>query len=230
MPARNYGFYGLRLILITALTLLFLGAILFVPAGTLDWPEAWLFIALFLIYSALTGHWLRKNNPKLLKERTSLKSSNYGWDKLIVLSLTIFMLAQFIAAGIDYRFGWSEVPLALKAVGFVGVAFCLCMNFLVMRENTFLSRIVEVQKERNQKVISTGPYSIVRHPMYAGFVVLFACAPLALGSLYALIPGMFCGAALIVRTYLEDKMLQKELRGYKEYTKKVRYKLLPWVW
>ena len=217
-----------KLAAVSVLTILFVGAVLFVPAGTLDWVEGWLFIAFLVAYVVFVGSWLAKNNPELARKRTSFKAPKKGWDKIIILSLAIFMFGQIIVAGLNVRFNWAQMPTALKAVGFVGIGFTLYVNFLVMRENTFASRIAEVQK--GQKVVSTGPYAIVRHPMYAGFLPFFVGTALALGSWYALIPGILSAIALVVRTYQEDTMLQKELKGYREYAQKVRYRLLPGVW
>jgi protein-S-isoprenylcysteine O-methyltransferase Ste14 len=219
---------GGKLAAVSVFTVLFVGAILFVPAGTAYWPEGWLFIAFLVGYVAFVGSWLAKNNPELAKKRTSFKAPEKAWDKIAMVLLAVFMFGQLVVAGLDYRFGWTAVHPALKAIGFAGIGFTLYTNFLVMRENTFASRIVEVQK--GQKVIETGPYSVVRHPMYAGFLPFMIGTALALGSLYALLPGALSAIALIARAWMEDKTLQKELPGYKQYAEKVRYRLLPGLW
>ncbi len=219
---------GAKLIVVAVFTFLFLVAILFLPAGNLGWAEGWTFIALFLAYFALVGIWLSKYRPGLAKKRASMKMPPKLWDKIILLSLAVFMFGQIIVAGLDYRFGWSSVPAWLEGAGFFGIAFTLYMNFLVMKENAFLARVAE--KQEGQKVVSTGPYAIVRHPMYAGFIPFMIGTGLALGSWYALVPGIFSIAALVARTHFEDKMLQKELPGYKDYVRKTRYRLLPGIW
>jgi protein-S-isoprenylcysteine O-methyltransferase Ste14 len=138
-------------------------------------------------------------------------------------------MAQVVIFGLDaVRYEWSQIPFTLKAAGFAGLIFSLVLTFLPMKENPYLTKIVVVQKD--QKVITTGPYKYIRHPMYSGVIILFFALPLALGSLFALIPGIPLTIALIIRTCFEDKMLHEELPGYKEYARKTRYRLLPWVW
>jgi protein-S-isoprenylcysteine O-methyltransferase Ste14 len=203
---------------------------LFLPAGTLYWPEAWLF---FLIYYSWAGPvlvWLWKNDPELLKERVALKKPEKSWDKVIVFLGSILFFALFLIIGFDVRYQWSQTPFVVKLLGITFVTPSLILFFLVMRENTYLSRIVEIEKERGHKVITSGPYGFVRHPLYVGVIILVLAMPLALGSLYAVIPAVLLDGLLVVRTYLEDKMLHEELPGYKEYAKKTRYRLLPSVW
>ena len=204
--------------------------LLFVPAGTLNWLEGWLFLGLYIAFSLLAGTWMLKNNPGMLEERLKVeKTPGKKWDKAVILLIGAFFIAAFIVAGLDvFHFHWSSLPLAVEAFGFIGIALGFALVFLALRENAFATRTVEVKK--GQKVISTGPYKFVRHPMYVGAIAFFLCTPLALGSLFAILP-MVCAVALFVaRTYLEDKTLQKELKGYKEYAKRTRYRLLPGVW
>ena len=214
--------------------LLLFPLLLFLPAGTLNWPEAWLASIFFGVYMVTTTLWLNKNNPDLLRERMYSKKSIKGWkgwDKVLMIALSIPALLLFPIIAFDaVRFQWSQVPLFLKALGFLGMIPFLVLTFLVMKENTYAAKIVRIQKDRGHKVVTTGPYSIVRHPMYVGAILLFICLPLALGSFYAIIPGTLVSILFIIRTYLEDKTLQKELKGYKEYTKKVKYRLLPGIW
>jgi protein-S-isoprenylcysteine O-methyltransferase Ste14 len=219
---------GLKMAAMAVFTFIFIAALLFVPAGTLYWAEGWTYIALFLAYFVLVGGWLTKSNPKLAKKRASMQGPKKGWDKIILGSIGIFMFAQIIIAGLDHRFRLSQVDPWAQGIGFLGIAFTLYMNFLVMKENNYLARIAV--KQKGQKVVSTGPYAIVRHPMYAGFIPLMLGTGPALGSLYAAIPGIFSAIAMVARTALEDKMLQKELKGYKAYAKKVKYRLLPGIW
>jgi protein-S-isoprenylcysteine O-methyltransferase Ste14 len=215
-----------------AIVLFLFGALLFGPAGTLNWPEAWLFLIIYFTWAILIVTWLKKKNPDLLKERLAWgKKAVKGWDKIITLVATPLFIAMFLIPGLDVvRFQWSQAPLSLKALGFVGIHLSLILIFFVMRENTYLSRIVEIQEDRYHKVIITGPYKYVRHPMYVGVITFVFCIPLALGSLYALFPSSLLGILIAIRTYLEDKTLQKDLPGYNEYAKKTRYRLLPWVW
>lgn len=223
------GLSGLRLVLAVVFSLVFVLAVLFVPAGSLDWVEGWLFVAVLFAYVLLAGGWLKKNSPVLVEKRVSFKAPVKGWDKIIMLFLGIFVVALFAVAGLDaVRFRLTEMPLALKAIGFAGFGFGLYLNFLAMKENAFASRIVELQEK--QKAVETGPYATIRHPMYAAFILLFASWPLALGSLYAFVPAAISATLLVERTRLEDKTLQKGLAGYKEYAKKVRWKIMPHVW
>ena len=211
---------------------LFLGALLFGPANTLGWIAAWIYIISYLSFGFTLMLWLRKNNPELMKERmTFLKKSAKGWDKIIVIVSTILFIVLFLLTAFDGgQYHWSQVPLILRLFGFVGILTSFILIFKVMRENTYLSRIVEVQQERGHRVVTTGPYKIVRHPMYVGVITMFVCTPLMLGSLYGLIPAFLLVLLIILRTYKEDNLLHKELPGYYEYARKTRYRLVPWIW
>jgi len=204
--------------------------LLFVPAGTMNWPEAWIFLGLYITFSIVVGTWMWKNNPGLLVERLHVeKRPGKGWDAALLLAIAAFFIAIFVLAGIDvFHTHWSSLPVIAEAFGFVGIALAWALVFLVMKENPFVSRTVQVTE--SQKVISSGPYRFVRHPMYVGAIVFFLCIPIALGSLYAILPASVGAALFVARTYMEDKTLQKEFEGYKEYAKKVRYRLLPGVW
>jgi protein-S-isoprenylcysteine O-methyltransferase Ste14 len=214
-----------------ATTLILFIALLFVPAGTLKWTEAWLFIILYL--SVVTGVviWLKKNDPGLLEERMTVKKDAKRWDKNIIRTYSLLVMILLAVTGLDaVRFHWSRVPLALKVLGFLGFIPMAVVGIWAMKENPYLSQIVRIQDERGHKVCTTGPYRYVRHPMYAGVILFILCFPLALGSLYALIPSLMIIILFMFRTSLEDKTLHKELSGYREYAKKVRYKLIPGVW
>jgi protein-S-isoprenylcysteine O-methyltransferase Ste14 len=204
----------------------------FGSAGTFVWPEAWLYMVFQITFSTVLVVWLKKHNPDLLRERmTFLKQSARGWDKAIVLTLTAILVPYLFLPGLDaVRYQWSWVSLPYKAVGFVGILVSFVLIFWVMRENTYLSRWVEIQQNRGHKVISTGPYRYVRHPMYVGVIVIVFCIPLALGSLWTLIPGALFTALIVIRTHLEDKTLHRELQGYASYADKVRYRLVPGIW
>jgi len=206
-------------------------ALLFLPAGTLNWPEAWLFLIFYFSFVGGTVIWLKKNDPDLLKERTSIKKDVKCWDKSIMCVYTLLLVILLTVTGLDsIRFRWSQVPFALKAFGFFGFILSSGLVLWVMKENTYLSKMVRIQKDRGQKVCTTGPYKYIRHPMYVGVILFILCFPLFFGSLYALIPSSLIAILFILRTSLEDKTLHKELPGYQEYAKKVRYRLIPGVW
>ena len=148
-----------------------------------------------------------------------------------MLAYSIMLLPLVILPGLDaIRFQWSSVPVAVKIVAFIGFFPAMGACFWAMKENAYLSDVVRIQEDRGHEVCTTGPYRYVRHPLYAGVILIMVCLPLFLGSLFSLIPASFIMILFIIRTALEDKTLQKELPGYKEYAQKVRYRLVPGVW
>jgi protein-S-isoprenylcysteine O-methyltransferase Ste14 len=153
------------------------------------------------------------------------------WDRVIMLFYSIFLLVILILPGLDaVRFHWSNVSLIVKILAFIGYIPGSAVAFWAMRENAFLSDIVRIQEDRGHTVCTTGPYKYVRHPMYVGVILIMLCFPFSLGSLYTLIPALIIVILFIIRTALEDKTLQEELSGYKEYAQKVRYRLIPGIW
>ncbi len=224
---------ALKLTLRVIVSLAFIIAIIFWPAGTFKWPEGWIFLGAYILFVLWIFLWLKKNNPELLKERmNSMKRKDAKpWDKLIIIAFTCLLVGMAIAAGLDaVRFHWSRAPLFIQALGFSGIVLAAILGFWAMRENSFLSAIVRIQSDRGHTVCSTGPYRYVRHPLYVANIIFLVCIPLFLGSFYALIPGSLAALLFILRTYLEDKTLFNELPGYREYTEQVRYRLLPGVW
>ncbi len=219
---------GARLITV----LFLLGLIFFGTAGTLAWPEAWIYIVTHFSFSAYISVWLLKHNPGLLKDRmTMMKKSAYSWDKVILIGTTPFFLALVMIPGFDaVRYQWSRVSVVIKILSFVGIFVSIAWFFRVLKENSHLTRIVEIQTQRNHRVVTTGPYKFVRHPMYFGVIVLFFCIPLALGSWYGVIPASFLAVGIFLRTYFEDKTLLRELSGYTEYAQQTRFRLIPGVW
>ncbi|MBN1221694.1 MAG: isoprenylcysteine carboxylmethyltransferase family protein [Candidatus Aminicenantes bacterium] len=203
----------------------------FLPAGTLNWPEAWIWLAIFLIYGVAIIIWMKKYDPELFRERSRIKIPKRKWDKLIGVGLAVFFIPVYVIPGFDaVRYGWSHVPVPVEIIGFLCFVVSVAWVARVAKENTYLSRIVEIQKERGHKVITTGPYRFVRHPMYLGSIVYIISIPLALGSLYALIPSALCAILLIIRTRFEEKTLHSELEGYPEYARKTRFRLFPGIW
>jgi protein-S-isoprenylcysteine O-methyltransferase Ste14 len=206
-------------------------ALFFGPAGTFDWPEAWLFLFLYVFAVAGMVRWLKKNNPELLKERMSRRKDAETWDKIILYIYSILAMTMLAVAGLDaVRYQWTHVPLVLKVVGFLGFIPAYMLIFWTMTQNRYLSEVVRIQEERGHEVCTTGPYRYVRHPMYVGVIFFVFCLPLALGSFFALLLSAAILIVFLLRTSLEDKTLQKELPGYEEYAKQVRYKLIPGVW
>ena len=206
-------------------------ALFFLPAGTLKWPEAWILIIFYMGSVFGIVLWLKRNDPELLKERSQRKKNNKTWDRILILVYIFFLMTMLCVTGLDaVRFRWSNVPLFLKIFGFLGFIPGFVLGFWAMRENTFLSGTVRIQEERGHSVCSTGPYRYVRHPMYIGIIIAMLCFPFALGSYYALIPAVIIVVLFVIRTVLEDRTLQEELSGYKEYTETVRFRLLPGVW
>jgi protein-S-isoprenylcysteine O-methyltransferase Ste14 len=219
------------LIIRTVTTILFILAVLFIPAGTLDWPEAWLF--LFLYFTLVTGAliWMKKKAPGLLKERMSRKKDTKSWDKKIMIAYSFCLVFLLGIPGLDaVRFRWSNIPLIGKVLGFIGFLPGMALAFWAMKENAYASDVVRIQKDRGHTVCTSGPYRYVRHPMYSGVIIIMLCYPLSLGSLFTFIPVSIIIALFVFRTALEDKTLQAELSGYKDYSQKVRYRLLPGIW
>jgi protein-S-isoprenylcysteine O-methyltransferase Ste14 len=213
--------------------IIFFLALIFVPAGTFKWPEAWIFLLLYFSWLTAVILWMKKNDPGLLKERMTAKRKKdvKPWDKVFMFSYSLVALVLIVLTGLDaVRFRWSHVPLIIKVIGFLGFIPAMSIVTRTMKENTYLSEMVRIQEERGHQVCTTGPYQYVRHPMYVGVIIFLFCIPLALGSLYSLIPAFVAVILFFIRTALEDKTLYNELPGYKEYAEKVRYRLIPGVW
>ena len=207
--------------------LVLIGALLFLPAWTLNYPEAWLFIALLFIPMLILGAILLWRAPDLLSARLDAKEKESAQKGVVAACGLIFPIG-FILSGLDFRFGLSSVPLGLVIVSSALFLIGYGLYAEVMRENEYLSRTVKV--EEGQRVISSGLYGIVRHPMYAATLLMFIPIPLILGSFWGLIPFSVYLPLIIIRIISEERLLKKELSGYSEYTKRVRYRLLPFVW
>jgi protein-S-isoprenylcysteine O-methyltransferase Ste14 len=201
---------------------------LFLAAGTLAWPAGWIYLILLYGWLFIGILLLLRYNPGLLAERINVSPSNQkAWDKVFVLLLNVFFFTWLILMPLDaVRFHWSEMPIFLQVVGAVAMVVSFILMSLVFRENSYLSATVRVQEERGQKVITTGPYHYVRHPMYAGGLFMFLGTPLLLGSWY----GFLFLPALLVRAVLEERTLRDELPGYDAYMAQVKYRLIPYVW
>jgi protein-S-isoprenylcysteine O-methyltransferase Ste14 len=209
---------------------IFMGALLFLPAGTLDYWEAWVFAGVFFVCSAAIGIWLLIKDPKLLERRMNVgpTAEKEPAQKIIAMFTLLSFAGSGVLPALDHRFGWSDVPIFFVILGNILIALSYLAFYFVLRENTYAASTIQV--EENQRVISTGPYALVRHPMYAGALILMLGIPLALGSwwgLLLLIPGL---AVIIWRLLDEERFLSENLAGYTEYKNRVRYRLVPFVW
>lgn len=205
---------------------------LFLPAGTLSWFAGWLFLGLFFGFFLAVNLWLFRHNPGLLQERMRFGTSDQqGWDKVMFPLLSVFPLIWLVFISFDaVRFHWSPVPVWLQGIGGIILLFSFYLFFLTFRENSYLSPVVRIQKERGHTVVSTGPYHYVRHPMYSGFVAFMVGTPLLLGSAYSILVGLILVVMLARRAVLEERTLRKELHGYADYMLQVKYRFIPYVW
>ena len=201
--------------------------LLFIPAGTLDYPNGWLFIALLFIPMFFAGIIMLFKSPNLLRKRLNAKESEDEQKTVILVSGIMFLLA-FILAGLNFRFGWFHLPSIVIIIASVVFLLAYIMYAEVLRENEYLSRTVEVSE--NQKVVDSGLYGIVRHPMYTSTIFLFLSMPLVLDSIFSFIVMLAYPIIIIFRIRNEEKVLENELIGYKEYKEKVKYKLIPYLW
>lgn len=204
-----------------------LGAMLFLPAWTLNYPHAWLFLGVLFVPMLLMGIVLFFKAPDLLEKRLNNKEKEKTQQGVVALSGLMFPIG-FVLSALDFRFGWSRVPLWLTILSAVIFLIGYAMYAEVMRENAYLSRTVEVQE--GQTVISTGLYGVVRHPMYLATLLMFLPIPLILGSLWGLIPFAIYPVLIAVRIYNEERVLTERLSGYAAYKIKVKYRLIPFVW
>ena len=221
---------GAKAWLSLALLAAVMGLLLFVPAGTAHYWQGWVYLALFVGASALTTLYLLKRDRALLERRMrgGPTAEKRPMQRFIMICTSIGFVALLVVPGLDRRFGWSEVPLALVIVGDALVAIGFSLIFIVYRENTFTSATIEVAE--NQRVVSTGPYAIVRHPMYASASLYLLGTPLALGSYWGVVPIAAMLPFLIWRLFDEEAFLVKNLPGYAEYRTRVRHRLIPFIW
>ena len=206
-----------------------LGSLMFLPAG-FGWRRGWLFLGVFLLCMAMSWAYLLRVNPEIFVARSKVRKDTKPWDKGMVVLIMLSFLAVFLVAGLDAGHGWSAAPLWVIALGYGFVALGFVIFDWVSGVNKFAEPGVRIQSDRSQKVIDSGPYAVVRHPMYVGGSFLMTGMALALGSYAALIPVGIGLVTILVRTVLEDQTLQRELEGYKEYTSRVRYRMVPGVW
>jgi protein-S-isoprenylcysteine O-methyltransferase Ste14 len=201
--------------------------VIFLPAGTFNYWEGWAYLISLLIPMAFIFSYLIKNDPGLLERRMKMREREKEQSLIVTLSYPVILLA-FILPGLDHRFGWSHVPPAVVILALLCFLVGYGLFFMVLRQNSFASRVIEVTE--NQKVISTGMYGIVRHPMYMSILIIYLFSPLALGSYWAVIPALFMIPVLVARINNEEKVLLRDLPGYGEYMQKVKYRFIPKGW
>lgn len=207
--------------------LLLVMLLLFLPAGTVNYPNGWLFIALLFLPMLLLGIVLLLKAPELLEKRLNVKEKS-GEQRQVVAGFGLVFLAGFLLSGLDFRFGWSRLPGWLVMLAAVLLLLSYGMYAEVMRENAWLSRTVEVQE--GQKVVDTGLYGIVRHPMYTATILLFLSIPLVLGSFWGFVVFLAYPLLIAKRIRQEEALLERELEGYSDYKQRIKYRLIPFVW
>ena len=203
------------------------GALLFLPAGSLAFLQGWMLMAVLFVPMFAAGMVMLFVKPDLLKRRLNAKEKRKTQDLVIKLSGLMF-IAGFVLSGLNFRFGWYTLPMGVSIIGVVLFLTAYALYAEVLRENTYLSRTIEVSE--GQKVVDTGLYGIVRHPMYAVMLLLFLSMPLILGSIYALPIFLFYPFIIAKRIKDEEQLLEEELEGYVEYKQKVKYRLIPFIW
>lgn len=224
---------GLAHFLQMMVTFSIMGSILFLTAGRLDWWEAWVFLVIYFLIAFMVALWLLRYDPKLLKERDQaiLKTDVKDWDRVVIALNLLLTLALFAVIGLDAgRWRWSVVPPVVRVLGGFGVLLSFGVTIWASSVNTYLSAMVRIQRERGHQAITVGPYRYVRHPMYVAMCLLDLGLPLTLGSWWGLVVSGLMMIAVVIRTILEDKTLQRELPGYDEYARQVRHRLIPGVW
>jgi protein-S-isoprenylcysteine O-methyltransferase Ste14 len=212
--------------------LLILPVVLFVPAGTFDWPMAWVQIALYVLVFLVSATLLVRRDPSLIAERAQVQEGTVRWDLFLTsLAAVVFPLLTWIVAGLDRRWGWTSPVPPLVLWGAV-LLWLMSYSLILwaMASNTFFSATVRIQKERGHQVARTGPYALIRHPGYTGAILNQLATPLMLGSLWALLPSALAALLFVVRTAVEDRFLQRELEGYREYVEQVQFRLIPGLW
>jgi protein-S-isoprenylcysteine O-methyltransferase Ste14 len=211
---------------------LLVASILRFVSGRSDWSRAWFFVGFIFLTQAASGLWLMRVQPGMMAERSRMREGTKTWDKVLVpLFVFVGPIAMWVMAALDVRTHWPPpVPLEWSIAAFAVLAAASAITIWAMRTNRFFAATVRIQSDRGQTVVSTGPYAIVRHPGYIGAVLFTLATPVVLGSWSALIPAVLTGLVLVLRTFLEDRTLQAELDGYREYTTRVRFRLIPGIW
>ena len=214
------------------LWLAILALLLFLSAGTLRWPGAWIFLGMTGIAGLVGMVWLSRHDPGLFMERSRsvFQQDQKPWDKVLMGAFLPLSLGWYVLMGLDKRFAWSSVPVTLQVLGGVLIGLCLYFCWLVFRENSFAAPVVKLQKERGHKVVTSGPYAYVRHPMYSSVILFAAGVPLLLSSWWGLIVSPLLIVVLAVRAVIEERTLKAGLEGYADYAERVHYRFVPLLW
>jgi len=209
-----------------------LGALLFASAGSLDWPAAWVFLVISAILGPACGLWLAKTDPALLAERMrpTFQADQPAADKKFMLTFVLMILIWLVAIGLDRRVHASNVPLVLQGLGLAMYLLSIAFIMWVFRENSFAAPVVRVQAERHHRVVSSGPYAFVRHPMYSGIMLFFVGVPLLLGSWWGVAIAPVFAILFAIRARIEERALVEGLPDYADYAARVRYRLVPGLW
>jgi protein-S-isoprenylcysteine O-methyltransferase Ste14 len=223
----NAKSFGRMVIIRFALIFIVLGTVIFLPAWTFNYWQAWIYLLVLCVPMIFLVRYLYKHDPELLERRMRLREKQKTQKLIVALSWPFFLLA-FVIPGFDNRFGWSNVPLAVVIISDLLALLGYLFIALVFKTNSYASRIIEIEK--GQRVITTGPYKIIRHPMYLGMLVFYMSSPLALGSYWAVIPALLILPVLVGRIIGEEKELLEKLEGYKEFVEKTKYRLIPGIW
>jgi len=216
-----------KIIIRFSLIPVFIGLLTLLPAGTFNYWQLYVYITVLVIPMIFVLFYFLKNDPQFLERRTRAKEKEKAQIIIQIIFFFIFLLG-FIVSGLDRRFGWSNIPFSITLLADVVILLGYLIIFSVFKQNSYASRVVEV--DNNQKVISTGLYNIVRHPMYVGVIIMFIPTPIALGSYWGLIPMANIPFAIVLRILNEEAILIRELPGYKEYCQKTKYRLIPFIW
>ena len=214
-----------------AVSLVVFVGILFVVAGDVGWLRGWAYVGVLTIGHGISAVYAWRKDPELLARRGKTGEGTKNWDKVVLGVFAVMYLAEIVVGALDYRWGWSAMSVWFWPVGVVLYAFFLFVVTWAMSVNTHFEKTVRIQSDRNHRVIDSGPYGIVRHPGYLATIAGFILGvPLLVGSWWAFLPAFAAGACLVVRTFLEDRMLRRELTGYEAYAQRVRYRLIRGLW
>ncbi|UCH63393.1 MAG: isoprenylcysteine carboxylmethyltransferase family protein [Fidelibacterota bacterium] len=213
------------------LGVILVGVVLFLAAGTTDWPMGWALVGVYLVWICANAMVLIPRNPQLIAERIGHRKGAKTWDAAIMSVVGIATLGRLVVAGLDMRYGWTgEITFSIQVIALVVAVLGYAFGVWALAVNAFFSQIVRIQEERGHAVVTDGPYRFVRHPGYVGIILFELAVPVMLGSLWALSAGGLVVVLIVVRTALEDRTLKGELDGYPEYARQVRYRLVPLVW